>query len=322
MNRYFKFLVVAAIALPMIFTSCKKEEPTFTVTFDSQGGSSVAQLTNIASGSKITKPADPTKPGGVTFVGWYKESACENVWDFNTDVVKQNITLYAKWAVIVTGQISNATSLPDCDEVYAILQQVTVPKVIAKAPFANASFSIELPTTLQASDLSLLSDVINSPLISIGFNINLGSIITLSDNTAKGAAVIFQLMKNGQPADSQNALIFPMEMSGSSITNLSSRACLYTYTDKDVNVSGSTEITRTINFSGVQLPVTVYYTVDMKMKAGWNIVSVVQSPPSLGIGKVTIDMRQTVITKDQMPQWMYISPEIIAQFASILSLLN
>ena len=71
------------------------ENPTkYTVTFDSQGGSAVSSQT-VTSGSKVSKPADPTWSGH-TFDGWYQEPGCKNTWDFNTKVTG-NITLYAKW---------------------------------------------------------------------------------------------------------------------------------------------------------------------------------------------------------------------------------
>jgi uncharacterized repeat protein (TIGR02543 family) len=75
---------------------------TYTVSFDSQGGSSVAPITNVVSGSTITKPADPTR-ANYTFGGWYKEAACTNAWNFITDTVTGSITLYAKWTQAPTG---------------------------------------------------------------------------------------------------------------------------------------------------------------------------------------------------------------------------
>jgi uncharacterized repeat protein (TIGR02543 family) len=67
----------------------------YTVTFDSQGGSAVATITAIP-GSTITAPAIPTRLG-YAFAWWYKEAACVNAWDFSTDTVTSDITLYAKW---------------------------------------------------------------------------------------------------------------------------------------------------------------------------------------------------------------------------------
>jgi len=70
---------------------------TYTVTFDSDGGSSVSSQT-VNSGATLTKPTDPTKSGGYVFDGWYKESTLDNLWDFTTDTVNENKTLYAKWS--------------------------------------------------------------------------------------------------------------------------------------------------------------------------------------------------------------------------------
>ena len=67
----------------------------FTVTFDSQGGSAIAAIT-VANNSTISAPAAPTRKG-YTFGGWYKDADCKNAWNFATDRVTGNITLYAKW---------------------------------------------------------------------------------------------------------------------------------------------------------------------------------------------------------------------------------
>ena len=66
----------------------------YTVTFDSQGGSSVSSATTNADG-KVTKPLDPTRKNFI-FKGWFTEQSCQNEFDFNS-VVTQNMILYAKW---------------------------------------------------------------------------------------------------------------------------------------------------------------------------------------------------------------------------------
>ena len=73
------------------------QDSTFSVTFNSNGGSQINNQV-INSGEKITEPSEPTKDGGYIFDGWYKESNFENLWDFETDTVNENINLYAKWA--------------------------------------------------------------------------------------------------------------------------------------------------------------------------------------------------------------------------------
>ena len=68
----------------------------FTVVFNSQGGSPVGSQIVIG-GKKLAKPnPNPTRTG-YTFGGWYKEESCTNPWGFFEDKVTENITLYAKW---------------------------------------------------------------------------------------------------------------------------------------------------------------------------------------------------------------------------------
>ena len=69
--------------------------PLYTVTYDTQGSGAV-DSEDVYSGYKATQPADPDKDGYI-FGGWFKEAACTNAWNFDTDVVTGNITLYAKW---------------------------------------------------------------------------------------------------------------------------------------------------------------------------------------------------------------------------------
>ena len=66
-----------------------------TVNFNSQGGSSVSSI-SVAQNSTITAPTVPTR-SGYAFGGWYTEAECINPWNFRTDVVTGNMTLYAKW---------------------------------------------------------------------------------------------------------------------------------------------------------------------------------------------------------------------------------
>jgi hypothetical protein len=70
-------------------------EVTFTVTFDSKGGSPVASQA-VANGEKATRPDNPTKDD-FGFVNWYDNPECTGApYDFDTPVTA-NKTLYAKW---------------------------------------------------------------------------------------------------------------------------------------------------------------------------------------------------------------------------------
>ena len=74
----------------------------YTITFDSNGGSAVAPITQDY-GTQITAPADPTREG-YTFIGWDKT--------FPTTMPAENITLKAKWKDIEkpTGEIIIGTN--------------------------------------------------------------------------------------------------------------------------------------------------------------------------------------------------------------------
>ena len=82
----------------VVYTTGAVATDTYTVTFDAQGGSTVASQ-DVAKNGKVTKPTDPTRTG-YTFGGWYKEAACTTAWNFDTDTVTGNITLYAKWTPV------------------------------------------------------------------------------------------------------------------------------------------------------------------------------------------------------------------------------
>jgi uncharacterized repeat protein (TIGR02543 family) len=86
-------MVIAATTLYAKWTICS-----YTVTFNSQGGSTVSSI-NASYNTTIVVPTAPTRPG-YTFGGWYKESACTNAWSFTADVVTTATTLYAKWTGI------------------------------------------------------------------------------------------------------------------------------------------------------------------------------------------------------------------------------
>ena len=87
--------------------SVSSETPTtYTVTFESNGGSSVSQISNVTSGSTISAPTAPTKTNYV-FDGWYKESTLTTAWDFSNDTVTSDIILYAKWSAQQSEQDTN-----------------------------------------------------------------------------------------------------------------------------------------------------------------------------------------------------------------------
>lgn len=72
----------------------------YTVNFNTNGGSTVKAAT-VKANTKVAKPANPTK-AGYNFTGWYLDSAGTEPWDFNTNIVRRNTTLYAGWSKVIT----------------------------------------------------------------------------------------------------------------------------------------------------------------------------------------------------------------------------
>ena len=85
----------------------------YTVTFNTNGGSEVASQT-VESGKTATEPAAPTKDG-YTFGGWFTDSEFATAFNFGT-AITVNTTLYAKWidaaktTFTVTFSVDGATS--------------------------------------------------------------------------------------------------------------------------------------------------------------------------------------------------------------------
>ena len=57
-------------------------------------------MQTVRHGDLVIRPPKPTKIDH-TFVAWYKDLACTEIWKFESDIVDENITLYAKWLAIL-----------------------------------------------------------------------------------------------------------------------------------------------------------------------------------------------------------------------------
>ena len=86
--------------MPMeIYDIPPQDIDTYTVTFDSDGGSAVATQT-VSAGSTASRPVDPTKAGYV-FGGWFSDVSLTTEYNFSTPV-NTDIILYAAWAEAFT----------------------------------------------------------------------------------------------------------------------------------------------------------------------------------------------------------------------------
>ena len=73
---------------------CGNSNNGFTVTFNSNGGSSVEPF--ISYDGNVMEPTEPTKDG-FTFAGWFEDEALTDEFLFDSEIVNGDTTLYAKW---------------------------------------------------------------------------------------------------------------------------------------------------------------------------------------------------------------------------------
>ena len=140
-----------------------KDEPvkkeTFTVTFDSNGGSEVASQT-VEGGKYLEKPANPTRKG-YTFLGWYVE---DEKWSFIGYVVAKNITLTAKWEPIGTAGLKYS----EIDNGLSVIgyvgraTEVVIPEIVDEKPV------IEIAEEAFYGNTSITSVTIPDSVTSIG----------------------------------------------------------------------------------------------------------------------------------------------------------
>ena len=115
------------------------------VTFETNGGSNV-DFQDIDYGDKVSSPTAPTKTG-YTFGGWYKDSACTKAWDFDSDTVASNTTLYAKW---YAHSFSWSSDYKTCKMVYT----ATTNSSDTKEYNCSVTSKVKTPATCTANGLT------------------------------------------------------------------------------------------------------------------------------------------------------------------------
>ena len=107
----------------------------YAVSFEVDGGSTIANV-NADYNTAITAPTAPTK-ANYSFGGWYKESALSNTWDFATEKVIGNTTLYAKWTPInyaVSFEVDGGSAIANVNADYNTA--ITAPTAPTKANYS------------------------------------------------------------------------------------------------------------------------------------------------------------------------------------------
>ena len=66
------------------------------IKYEAMGGNLRTFHTIVRDGCYLNLPQDPVRDG-YNCAGWWKEEECLNEWNFDEDIVEEDITLYAKW---------------------------------------------------------------------------------------------------------------------------------------------------------------------------------------------------------------------------------
>lgn len=123
--------------------------PTFTVTFDSRGGTAVDNV-SVLSGSTILLPT-PTK-AGYDFLGWFLNDSFD-IEFVTTSTVSANITLYAKWSsyyyVVFTTNGGNEIPWAYVDDILANLEAF----IPVRIGYTFAGWYLDYELTMPAGSL-------------------------------------------------------------------------------------------------------------------------------------------------------------------------
>ena len=134
------------------------DAPDCTVTFDPNGGVLAGKTTSEqrSNDSVQYKPDDPTKEGHF-FLGWYKDLACTQPWDFD-DWVTGDMTLYAGWRILnytIFFDSAGGSNIGHITQNYGTA--ITAPADPTKTGYTFIGWSPELPATMPAKVMTVIA---------------------------------------------------------------------------------------------------------------------------------------------------------------------
>jgi uncharacterized repeat protein (TIGR02543 family) len=165
--------------------------PVWTVAFNTQQGSTVSPIAGVIDGSLITKPVEDPERAGYSFGGWHKEAAGTNAWDFDTDTVTANTTLYAKWIRLHTVTF-NSGGGSDVAGLEAVLDGAVIAEPTAPV-LANCAFEGWHKEAAYANKWDFNADTVAAETVlyarwtvTVAFNANGGSAAPASQILTRG----------------------------------------------------------------------------------------------------------------------------------------
>ena len=119
---------------------------TYTITFDTAGGSEIAPITQEY-GTHITAPADPTREG-YTFTGWDRE--------IPKTMPAENMTVTAQWKInryTITFDTAGGSEIAPITQDYGT--PITAPADPTREGYTFIGWDTEIPTTMPAENITL-----------------------------------------------------------------------------------------------------------------------------------------------------------------------
>ena len=108
----------------------------------------------LPSGTLATRPDAPTATPGYTFDGWNKADG--TAWDYASDKVTDNITLYAKWAAntyTITFDTAGGSEIAPITQDYGTV--ITAPEAPTREGYTFIGWDKEIPTTMPAENMTV-----------------------------------------------------------------------------------------------------------------------------------------------------------------------
>ena len=108
----------------------------------------------LPSGTLATRPDAPAATPGYTFGGWNKADG--TAWDYASDKVTDNITLYAKWAAntyTITFDTAGGSEIAPITQGYGTA--ITAPADPTREGYTFIGWDMEIPKTMPAENITL-----------------------------------------------------------------------------------------------------------------------------------------------------------------------
>ena len=108
----------------------------------------------LPSGTLATRPDAPAATPGYTFGGWNKADG--TAWDYASDKVTDNITLYAKWVAntyTITFDTAGGSEIAPITQDYGTV--ITAPEAPTREGYTFIGWDKEIPTTMPAENMTV-----------------------------------------------------------------------------------------------------------------------------------------------------------------------